>query len=141
MILLTQGYCNPEGSEKRLLKSDAVSQVSTARKLGILARIATQQAGRSRTWSAAQLAWQSVAGRVGRVLHQLFLEVTGFIFLVLAAIGGFALEREYGKYKAGTVGGGKLLLASAFLLLFAWFGASSFWRARRRRGPGEGRGR
>jgi len=118
-----------------------VSQVSTARKLGMLVRIAGQQAGRRRTWQAAQAAWSGVAGRLTRILHQLFLEVTGFVFLVLASIGGFALQREYAKYRAGTVGGGKLLLATGFLLLFAWFGLSSFWRARRRAGAREGRGR
>ena len=139
MTLLTQRYCNPESGQKRLLKSDEVSQVSTARKLGILARIAGQQAGRSRTWQAAQAAWSGVSGRLTRVLHQLFLEVTGFVFLVLASIGAFALVREYEKYRVGKVGGGKLLLAAAFLLLFTWFGLSSFWRARRRARTREGR--
>ena len=37
----------------------------------------------------------------GRILHQLWLEVTGFVFLVLAAIGGVALNRELVKYQAG----------------------------------------
>lgn len=78
------------------------------------------------------------AGRVtlrsfGRVLHQLWLEVTGFVFLALAGIGGIALSREYLKYQAGRTGPGRVILALAFCLTFGYFGLSSFWRVRRKR--------
>ena len=76
------------------------------------------------------------AGRVtlrsfGRVLHQLGLEVTGFVFLVMAGIGGIALSREYAKYQAGRPG--RLGIAVVFCLTFGYFGLSSFWRVRRKR--------
>lgn len=93
--------------------------------------MATQAGGRSRVWGAARTAWDSVSGSLGRVLRQLWLEVTGFVFLILAMIGGFALVREYAKYRAGTVGAGKLALAAGFTALFVWFGVSSFWRSRK----------
>jgi hypothetical protein len=69
----------------------------------------------------------------GRVAHQLWLEVTGFTFLVMAAVGAIAGVREYGKYQLGQGAGPlRLLLAICFTISFAWFGVSSFWRVKRR---------
>jgi hypothetical protein len=108
-------------------------QSATARKLGIVARVLAQQAGRSRTGSAVLKGIRTTAVSVGRVLHQLWLEVTGLVFLFMAAIGTFAGFREYAKYQAGHAAGpGKLILAVCFTASFAWFGLSSFWRVRRR---------
>ena len=70
---------------------------------------------------------------VCKVAQQLWLEVTGFTFLVMAAVGAMAGVREYGKYQAGHASGpGRLLLAICFTISFAWFGLSSFWRVKRR---------
>ena len=99
----------------------------------MLVRIAGQQAGRRRTWQAAQAAWSGVAGRLTRILHQLFLEVTGFVFLVMAGIGGIALSREYAKYQTGQTGPGRVVIAVLFCLTFGYFGLSSFWRVRRKK--------
>ena len=71
-------------------------------------------------------------GHVGRVLHVLWLEVAGFFFLVLAVVGGGAAAREYHRHAADNGSVPKMLLASAFALLFIYFGVSSFWRSRRR---------
>lgn len=109
-----------------------MANVSTARKLSILARVAAQQAGRSRTFSAVWRAGRTTATHFLRVLHQLWLEVTGSVFLFLAVVGGAALAREYGKYQAGRVGAGRVLLAICFTLTFAWFGVSSFWKVRKK---------
>jgi len=110
--------------------------VSTARKLGIAARVlgrmTSQRAGKSRLATAAWNGLRVAARSVGRVLGILWLEVTGFVFLVLALIGGLALSREYAKYEAGTTGPGKVILAVCFTVMFGWFGVSSFWRARRK---------
>lgn len=67
-----------------------------------------------------------------KVLHLLFLEVTGFVFLCFAVIGGFALMREYPKMVAGQVSQGRFGITLTFTLMFAWFGVTSFWRARRK---------
>ena len=108
-------------------------QVSTLRKLGIVARVAAQQAGRSRTGSAVLKGIRATAASFGRVLHQLWLEVTGFVFLAMAGIGALAGMREYGKYQSGHAAGpGRLTLAACFTVLFTWFGVSSFWRVKRR---------
>ncbi|HVO80074.1 MAG TPA: hypothetical protein VMT28_05055 [Terriglobales bacterium] len=109
-----------------------MADLSTARKVGIVARVAARQIGRSRRLGALWQASRDVAEQFGRVLRQLWLEVTGFVFLVIAAIGGTALVREYGLYQAGKTTFGRVILALCFTVVFAWFGVSSFWRVRKR---------
>jgi len=110
-----------------------MANVSTARKLGIVARIAGQQVRRSRTYGAILNAGRATTGRFVLVLHQLWLEITGFVFLVFALIGWSAVAREWGAYHHGKGSSGHLASAAAFSLLFSWFGISSFRRARNRR--------
>ena len=109
-----------------------MANVSNARKLGILARTAAQQAGRSRTFAALWKGVRAAAAHWGRILHQLWLEVTGFVFLSLAATGALSFFRELARYRAGVGTQQRLLAAILFTLLFAWFGVSSFWRVRRK---------
>jgi hypothetical protein len=109
-----------------------VPELTLTRKLGILARVAAQQAGRSRTLAAVTRAGEATARSFGRVLHQLWLEVTGFVFLAMAGIGGIALSREYVKFAAGRQGPGRMLIAVAFCLTFGYFGVNSFWRVRKK---------
>ena len=72
-----------------------MGNTSTAQKVGIAARIAGQQVKRSRAYVALLSGARATLGHFGAVLHQLWLEVTGFVFLVFASIGGMALFREY----------------------------------------------
>jgi hypothetical protein len=110
-----------------------VVKVSTLRKIGIAARLAARQAGTTRTGAAVLSGVRTALQSFGRVAHQLWLEVTGFIFLVLAVIGATAAFREYVKYQAGAAAGpARLILAACFTATFAWFGVSSFWRVRRK---------
>ena len=109
--------------------------IPLTRKLQIFARIAGQHAGQNRTLKAVVQAGRITLRSFGRVLHQLWLEVTGFIFLVMAGIGAIALSREYNKYLAGKTGPGRAAIAACFCLIFGYFGLSSFWRVRRRK-PG-----
>jgi hypothetical protein len=120
------------------VKIEAVSKVSTARKLGVVGRVAAQQAKRSRTVRAMTGAVSTTARAFGRVLHQLWLEITGLIFLLMAASGGMALAREYAKYRTGRTTFGHVVVAICFTLTFAWFGVSSFWRARQKSRGGAG---
>ena len=106
--------------------------LSTARKIGILARVAAKQASRNRTFNALMNAGRASAASCGRVLHQLWLEVTGFVFLFLAGIGGLAVAREYAKFEAGKSGPGRVIIAVCFCLTFGYFGLSSFWRVRKK---------
>ena len=114
------------------VKIEAVSKVSAWRKAGIVARVARDQAGRIRTVKAVMGAVRTMTRSIGRVLHQLWLEVTGFIFLVMALGFGSAAVREYGKYHAGEVGSGRLVLGVIVTVTFGWFALSSFWRAGRK---------
>src|SRR5450631_3198670 len=105
----------------------------TARKIVLIYRVATNMAARSRVGSALLAAIRATARSFGRVLHQLWLEVTGFTFLAMAGVGAMAGVREYGKYQSGHAAGpGRLLLAVCFTVSFTWFGLSSFWRVKKR---------
>jgi len=99
------------------------------RKLGVITRATLRHLRRSPTGAALLRAVHQTALSLGCVFHQLWLEVTGFTFLVLAAIGALAGFREYVKLHAGQAASlGRLFIAIAFTLCFAWFGVSSFWR-------------
>src|ERR1700692_4795174 len=107
--------------------------VQWVKKIKLFFRAARSLAERSRTGRAIVAAVFATSHSFGKVAHQLWLEVTGFTFLVMAAVGAMAGGREYGKYQAGHASGpGRLLLAICFTISFAWFGLSSFWRVKRR---------
>ena len=116
----------------KTVKIEAVSQISAFRKAGIALRVIHDMAGRSRRVNAAMSAVRSMARSFAHILHLLWLEVTGTIFLAMAGIGGVALVREYGKYTAGHATAGRVAIAVFFTLTFTWFGLSSFWRVRRK---------
>ena len=110
-----------------------MARLSPSRKLGIAARIAGQQVKRSRTYGAVLGGARTMLGHFAGVVCQLWLEITGFVFLVFAASGMVALFKEYSAYHAGKATAGRVAAAAAFSLMFAWFGSSSFWRARRKK--------
>jgi hypothetical protein len=110
-----------------------MANLSTTRKLGMMARMAAQEAGRSRILSAVLKAVRTATAHWARVLNQLWLEVTGFVFLSLAAIGAMSFFREMARYHAGEGTSQRVVVAIIFTLMFAWFGASSFWRVRRKK--------
>jgi len=110
-----------------------MANTSAAQKLGMAARIAGEQVKRSRTFGALVSGARATLAHFGGVLRQLWLEVTGFVFLVFASIGGVALVREYSAYHAGKGNGGRMAAAAGFSLMFSWFGVTSFWRSRRKK--------
>ena len=113
------------------VKIDRMIAAQKAKKIALLAKVSAQQAARTRTGSAILKGVRATASSVGGVLHQLWLEVTGFTFLAIAAFGAMAGFHEYGEYHAGReTGPGRLILAVCFTISFAWFGLSSFVRIR-----------
>ena len=98
----------------------------------MVARVATQQAGRSRTAGAVMSGVRATARSFGLAAHQLWLEVTGTVFLTMALFGVVAVVREYMKYANGQTTPGRVAIAVSFTLTFGWFGLSSFWRVRRK---------
>jgi hypothetical protein len=110
-----------------------VAGSQAVRKIKLAFRVAVNLVERSRTGAAVLAGFRATAHSLGRVLHQLWLEVTGFTFLAMAGVGAMAGIREYGKYQSGhATGPGRLLLAVCFTVSFTWFGLSSFWRVKRR---------
>jgi hypothetical protein len=109
-----------------------MTKVPTATKFGIATRILGQQIRKTRMYSAVSAAGRATFSQLSRVLGQLWLEVTGFVFLALAGIGLLAFVREYSKYHAGHSGSSRTILAACFMTLFGWFGLSSFWRVRKK---------
>jgi hypothetical protein len=95
-------------------------------------RVAGRKGGENRWVRAFYRAGAVTLRSIGRVLHVLWLEVTGLLFLFLAVVGGGAAIRQYHRYQAGTAGIGKVLLAAGFALIFAYFGLSSFWKSRKK---------
>jgi hypothetical protein len=106
--------------------------VSTARKVGIAARVLGGHIRRTRTFAAVMKAGRATAAHVGHVLHQLWLEVTGFVFLALSGVGALAFAHEWTRYQAGRTNSGRVVLAVCFTLMFGWFGFTSFWRVRKK---------
>ena len=94
-------------------------------------RIAGRRSGQNRWLRALYRAGDVTVRHTGRVVSVLWLEVTGFFFLVLAVIGASAAYRQYRHYSRGEAGFGKLAVAAVFTLMFLYFGANSFLRSRR----------
>ena len=97
-----------------------------------LLRVAGRRTGENRLVRAIYGAGRVTAHAFLRVLHVLWLEVTGLFFLFLAFVGAAAAVREYHRLGAGAGHAGKMYLAVAFAVMFTYFGVSSFWKTRRR---------
>jgi hypothetical protein len=108
-----------------------MTKVSKAQKAGIAARILARQVQGSRAYGAVLKGGRAAAAHTGRVMNQLWLEVTGFTFLALAGIGLIAFVREVLKYQANRADSSRMVIAICFTVMFGWFGLSSFWRVRK----------
>ena len=81
--------------------------------------------------------WKETLGFVPRlisILRQLWLEVMGFVFFTLAlffALSANGLVQSWQQLERDPGALPRFLLALAFVLLFCWFGWSSFRRAKR----------
>ena len=92
---------------------------------------AVQTDGGKRFMAGLFAGGSSFLSHLGRVAHALFLEVTGFLFLVIAVGLGSKTFHEYRAYAATHASPMRLYVASFFFILFTYFGLSSFWRARK----------
>ncbi|HEY3927311.1 MAG TPA: hypothetical protein VGL89_02945 [Candidatus Koribacter sp.] len=99
--------------------------------LGSMARYALNPKARNKVLRATGAGLGATAKAVRRATHRLWLEVTGFFFVVFAVIVGGAGWREYQKHLAGKADMRNVYLAGALALIFVWFGITSFWKARR----------
>ena len=98
-------------------------------------RITNDKALRQRLFRAGMSGAQTTLGSVSRILRKLWHEITGFLFVCLAIIGGGEVARKWQTHETQ-----KLAVAAAFSAMFLYFGVSSFWRAKRSHRKGrEGR--
>ncbi|MFZ3211769.1 MAG: hypothetical protein WA188_09650 [Terriglobales bacterium] len=84
---------------------------------------------KSRTVNALASAAQVALRSLSKVGHLLWLEVTGLFFVAFAVIGGLATWHDYYRHKMLSV---RVGAAICFMVVFAWFGLTSLWRARRK---------
>ena len=107
-----------------------------AAKWGTRAAAMARVAGRTRQGRLAGAVLrgvQATAQSFLRVLHLLFLEVTGALFLWIALVGGVASWREYQNMQGHPEFRYKFVVAALFTAMFLWFGLTSFGRARRKK--------
>lgn len=64
-------------------------------------------------------------------VHALWNQVIGFLFVMLAVIPIPSIVRNYRDVDKDPNSFGRLVIASLFVLLMAWFGITSFLKARK----------
>ncbi|MGC2498592.1 MAG: hypothetical protein WA399_01170, partial [Acidobacteriaceae bacterium] len=75
------------------------------------------------------------AGRFGSALVRPFAHATGVLTLQITGVffalfTGFFTVHAWQAFKAAGMHDRRVLIYAAFAVLFAWFTATSFWRAR-----------
>ena len=98
-----------------------------------LLRVAGRRTGQNRWVRALYRAGEATARTTAGVARVLWLEVTGFLFLVIAIVGAGAGWREYRHYALGQSTFGRVAIAGIFALIFLYFGINSFWRSRKKK--------
>ena len=114
-----------------------MSQLSSARRRGFrwgwwsaaLTHVGGNMVRKNRTVNALASAGQVTLRSVRKVGHLLWLEVAGLFFLAFAVTGGLAAWHDYSRHKTLS---SRFVAAICFTVIFAWFGLSSFLRARRK---------
>ena len=74
---------------------------------------------------------KTVGASAKHASHLLFLQVTGSFFVFFTVIGTMAALHEYQRWHAAEIGPGRFYAAITFSIIFAYFGVSSFWQARK----------
>src|SRR5437870_5524074 len=108
----------PEGTGDR--RSDAAAQLARA-----AGRFTSDKALRQRVLRAGVSGALATADSVRTAGRKLWLEVTGFLFICLAVIGGAEVWRKWNTHETE-----ELAVAAVFAVVFLYFGVTSFWRAR-----------
>ena len=89
-------------------------------------RLRSDKALRKRVLHAGFSGAAATLASVGRVIRKLWHEITGFLFICLALIGGGQVVRKWQTHETP-----KLAVAAAFSAMFLYFGVTSFWSARK----------
>jgi uncharacterized membrane protein len=75
--------------------------------------------------------YSHVMPHVVRPLHALWNEVIGFLFIVFAIVAGFYVVRAVREFDGDVEGLVHIVMPGLFGLLMAYFGISSFLKARK----------
>jgi len=77
--------------------------------------------------------FRAIFGNLINSLHQLWLEVTGALLLVFAAIFGYYAFKEYRSFPETTDNIWGIVASAGLSLLTLSFGLHSFWKSRKLR--------
>lgn len=102
-------------------RTDTAAQLARA-----AGRFTSDKALRKRVLRAGLSGALATADSVKTAGRKLWLEVTGFLFVCLAVIGGAEVWRKWNTHETE-----KLAVAATFAVVFLYFGVTSFWRAKR----------
>lgn len=80
--------------------------------------------------SSGGLFWNWVRNTL-KILHRLWLEVTGFVFCAFAVFGAASLVREWRNVAGGSGEPWKVWAAGTFTGMMAIFGIYSFYKSYR----------
>ena len=69
--------------------------------------------------------------KLGKTLHQIWLEVTGALFIGIGVLAIPSAWKELRAFQLGHAPMWRLLLAGLLIALSVSFGIYSFWKARR----------
>jgi hypothetical protein len=110
-----------------------VAQIRTIQKAQAVGRVLWRLSNRHYAVRGGVAGAKAVAKATARTTRILLLEVTGFFFAVFALMGFAATWREWNKMQSGqfAVPTSHIVIALAFTIVFIYFSANSFWRARR----------
>ena len=92
-----------------------------------LGRVSGRMLRRNRYIDAGIEAGKVTAAHTARAARSLWYQVTGFLFCVVGAIVASVAIREYNLGAEPW----RVWLAAGFAVLFAYFGITAFWRARK----------
>lgn len=97
-----------------------------------LGRVSGRTLRRSRVVNAGIAGATTTLKSTGRAVNSLWLQVTGFFFVVFSLVFAGTAWREYQRALGGSAPVWKLWLAAGVAVLFLYFGVTAFWRSRRR---------
>ena len=115
-----------------VVRIDAVAQISKLQRAQAVGRVLWRLSNRHYAVRGGVAAARSVGKATARTTRILVLEVTGFFFAVFTMMGLAAAWRQWEKIQSGESSApvSHVIVTLAFTATFAYFSASSFWRAR-----------
>jgi hypothetical protein len=124
---------------RHIAKIDSVVKIGTMQKAQAVGRALWRMSNRHYAVRGGVAAAKTMGKAAARTTRILVLEITGFFFAVFAVMGVAAAWRQWNRMQAGesSAPASHIVVALAFAVVFVYFSANSFWRARRDARAGE----